>query len=538
VESAKGHFAPIDPAGWNVTALLWLCIMGGRFQFLHIPKTGGTSIEELDQGSTHTLVEQVWPMAWSAPMAGPARRTRRGRLFLGFRTCGKRASARPNCATGPDSLFHMTPHDLALCGLGGAWNPYAGRGRLTYCVVRDPLDRLMSDVLFMNYTGMGPASGRLVTLPGATLPVSCRSSAASSLLGLLRCHLETSRDTMQIFHTRLVARLKLLKEEANMVLGGPTSGSDGTGSASTEAAGTVKATPPEKLPSFTEFLVHTQPQHRYVTDPRGDPSCDLVFGMHHLAAAGIPRLKSRAQSYRSPRYCQFSGQHCRPVADKAAAAMRHFLSADPELRTLASSLYSADARLWQRVRDNLPPSPQHESLHSHIAAAASQLPEFFRRPPNCGPAQCTCAACCNSPGGKTRSRAQCIACHLREVECGGLGRTELKGPASPVLSRAVAPICITPWCNVCEACCIRTPRVRTSDANASLACYECERQRCDGERSGQQHIASWQGETDEFCRRFPSSPPYASYHGTPKGGAYAVYAEMRAGSRTLHNDTT
>ena len=291
----------LPPTGWPVSATLWLSILHKRIKFLHIPKTGGTSVELEDAHAPKLYAAEVWAHAF-VPDNTTFKRVnlRDRRMWIGFDTCRRRQFH----AFAPFSPHHMTPHDLCVLGMCGLFNWYSGADTVysgtdavyrgadaVYCVMRDPVRRLASDVEYVRATpGCGrwinctasatrpPRSDSRITRARGRPPAAARRRAAGSPRSRTvqsRCA-ATSRSSATIawiVDRRMAAHTAALEAIAN------------------RTRRRYLPAPMQTL-GYSEFFVHAQPQSRMILDrATGRPACNVVFRVDDLAAAGLSHLK-------------------------------------------------------------------------------------------------------------------------------------------------------------------------------------------------------------------------------------------------------
>jgi hypothetical protein len=257
-------------ASWRATALLHLATLSTRFRLLHIPKNGGSTLEQLDSYPPKSVMA-AYTSVWTSAVLPERSPVERSHLFMGFRTC-RACAGRQLCHTGPAtwlySLYHMTPEHLAACDILPPWNPYA-EAELVYCVLRAPLERFVSDFLYARATkGLwpekqcGPVGTRLER----------RQCGTQCIVAQLGCYAEAAASAMRRFDAQWARVHSWLRNR------------------------TAHHRPHRSL-HFDELTVHTQPQSNYLADGMGRPTCDVVFSMDDLQRAQPPRVRAGSQPH-------------------------------------------------------------------------------------------------------------------------------------------------------------------------------------------------------------------------------------------------
>jgi len=97
---------------------------GPDWEFLHIPKTGGTSIEHMLRERGHKPVKDRYP------------------TVRNVRAYGAKQSKLCNLSERRVvDLWHYTPEQISWCRIKP--NPY--EGKQVYCIIREPLERVISE---------------------------------------------------------------------------------------------------------------------------------------------------------------------------------------------------------------------------------------------------------------------------------------------------------------------------------------------------------------------------------------------------------
>lgn len=316
------------------------------------------------------------------------------------------------------NVVHLTPALWSRC-FGAQWTPYERRaaGRL-YCVVRDPIERFVSEFLFARLHWYWPS--RLCPLK---TPWERRKSR---LLQEIWCFAALTY--------RLVA------------------------SYNEQAA----SAPPAAL-NLSELVTHLLPQAAYIADATGAPACDIVFTHADVRAASLPPHVNEVGGYLHGGRARKTGR----------AFLRHYIRTNASLLALLQQAYPDDFALWDRASRRQRPTPRHRSLTEHMAELRRDHPALPRHYPSCEPPACSCAPCCRAPPhAAVNGRYEpfrCLSCVLSHPECGGLGVRRAWRPP-----RAMGALCgVGVRCNTCSACCGR-PWVDVSGAS----CEQCERTEC------------------------------------------------------------
>jgi hypothetical protein len=143
VPAAAVHTASPPTDSWRYAALLWLHAWAHDATLLHIPKTGGMAIERVDAGA---------PVHWLGTVAAAGLRGMQNVAHNRFFGLQRMASGHITCRSSqnPTGLWHLTPRQLRACGIGAPVNPYERAH--TYCVVREPISRFISNFYFGIWT--------------------------------------------------------------------------------------------------------------------------------------------------------------------------------------------------------------------------------------------------------------------------------------------------------------------------------------------------------------------------------------------------
>ena len=388
-----------DPAvgahDWQYPALLWLC-MWRNFTFLHIPKTGGTSIEAVDakapiwlqRRASSTMRNGFYRVDFSGgklpSWCSRRRRCRRDGLQLSVQRCRG------------GFLHHMTPEQLKLCGSAYF---YEGDHGPVYCVMREPVARFKSAFFFAIEDSQHWPRRQCGRAP-------IRDATVATLVASFHCYVSAARLVLAAYERQLAAAVSYQQ------------GSLGTGRAAERA-------PPAQTVLLSSFLQHVLPQSAYLTDRAGKVTCDLVFSFEDLAAATLENENAKNVTF----------------ADEASAAIGALLASNVSLREAVHSNYHEDLIAWQRVRRHQAPTPAHTSLQERLRAIASAGIGWLRRDtaPQCSDARGLqetrttlkkrCAACTcrhwDEYGLRCPFKANepwnCTKCVLSRPECGGVG---------------------------------------------------------------------------------------------------------------------
>ena len=426
---------------WAYAALLWKTVWDPQFRFLHVPKTGGSLIEQVDLASGAEALNMMHPLpSWALANV------------TSMSACP--CASKDICIS---QLWHLSPHQLRACGV--PTSPYSDRS--VYCIMRDPIDRFVSELLYQErLCRHWPNASSVATewklarrrclgepCPGLTGGPADSISVSEITTRLVRCfasftHDQVAGDQGVLAHAA-VERPAFVRHE--------------TRSGAQKHVNTAVALAIAQLRQRSHFageVLHLQPQSRYVTSPDGGVECNRVFTFDDLRMAQMSDpVEPRPWNFVS------SGT---AISTRA----RQLLEDDAAASSLVRSLYAEDLEMWARVVARRAPTPRHEPL----AAAANELrrnsPLLAAAPPNCTWPSCTCAHCCRARRGLRSTRA-CMSCLLDKHECGGLGPQPADEPRMP---RAASLVC-TPYttrdwnwlrgrlverhvaCNTCAPCC-------------------------------------------------------------------------------------
>lgn len=399
----------MQPDAWAYPALLWWRAWSNS-TFLHIPKTGGTLIEQLSATSGRERILMLPPAVQAF-----------GSL-----------------------LHHMTPEQLDMLNLPASYNPYrepsgqpskwlseqpSGQHRV-FCIMREPIERFVSALLYQE--------------------TMCRRFRQTAFAPH---EWKTARAACLGEHCIFDGRFKL----ANASEITPTLVRCFARFAQQQQWRPPKPWRPEKQ-KMSEAQLHLQPQSAYIRDSAGRPTCHDVFRFEDVAAARIVKsnVRSDGRNFLSPR----------ALATRAS----HLLRQDAVASSIVRTLYHEDFAIWSRVVAREAPTLLHAPLVAEAARLVTTAPLLARAPPSCsstGSSQCTCPLCCGQPALRRNYRL-CMQCMLDSKVCGGAGRRM----AAP-LPRAAALVCEGYWtrqwnwlagktqayavgCNTCGACCNKT----------------------------------------------------------------------------------
>ena len=476
---------------WPLAALLWLCVYSPRHTFLHIPRTGGSSIESLDL----TAPINQW------------------RALQGVMQQNHSAARwRPRCAHA-GSFWHWTPDRVSACSPAAWWlppsfNPYSpathnkvGKPQVVYCIVREPADRFLS--VFEQATSVG-LERRGGERPRANLwpSIACGSLRSATQLWderekLLRCFVQHTRE--------LLAHLELSRDAGYQPI--------------------PPSAPPISSDLVGELAVHLQPQSHFVRDRLERVTCDLPFPFELLKSAGLPRvtrtgkrLAGKDAANGTSLIDEIRGLYSQDVAlwqEAMRAAMetlslhqQHAFPSHLDRREYSWYLHSPGSHSQE---SQLTGSSQRRATVAETNAfylplerAARAYPRFVSagRPsctPGCAAAPdatapernstCECAACISASLASRPSA--CIECVLDRLECGGHGPRTLFA-----VDRKWGPVCSTGrgppgrsrtrQCNVCSECCDQL-----GGGSTGASCLACEASNCTsfGGAAGAQQLA-------------------------------------------------
>ena len=404
---------------WAYSALLYWTIWSRNHTFLHIPKTGGSVIEALDGENGRELLTMLPKVLWKRWWAAP--RNASGCPCSASNTSSRngRNNAQTACLM---QLWHLTPTQLDHCGMPTDANPYLRPSQSAYCIMREPVERFVSDLLYEETVCRRYAHSPAVSASWKRARSACVGRPCPSMDANGESRPSLSEITPALI--RCFARFAL------------------------DAASNDQR---------SELLSHLMPQSRYIVSDDGKPTCTRVFRYEDVIAARIVSGGARPHKH----------NYVTRSTPLAAHALSLVLADEPSM-TILRRIYQQDFRLWDRVSRRQAPTPEHESLEAAAEALQRSVPAIARAAPNCSRPHCTCASrCCKK--WFAASPRMCMSCHLSNAQCGPLmpGRQ----PKELQLPRAVwvncQPFKIREWnwlknvvetrrvaCNArCPACC-------------------------------------------------------------------------------------
>lgn len=392
-----------DSGAWPVTALLWFCMWSTNWTFLHIPKTGGTAIELVDPTAPQLRLASLF--AVRRRDGSPAMSLQAGGRCTWWPRVHDSTARTPN-------VVHLTPSLWSAC-FGEQWRPYESGG--TYCVVRDPVERFVSEFIFAKLHWYWPRH-------------QCPQKSAwdkrkDRLMLELWCFARLTERMLERFTWQRAAKDSQL--------------------------------------NLTELLTHVLPQHDFVADDeRKQTTCDLVFSFDDVKAANLLPAVNQVN-------------HLRERGGATRIFLKRYVYGNTTLLQLLGRMYPRDFELWERVRLHHQPTALHRwSVREQADELFRSHPRLPKREPSCLPNSCDCPACCLASYNMTEApRFGCLQCVLTHPECGGWGRWQAWS-----LPRAMGALCGGVGgsaCNTCNACC-EAPWVETSGAS----CEDCERTEC------------------------------------------------------------
>ena len=241
----------LSPSQWPDAALLWLFMWHANFTFLHIPRTGGQSVERIDHRA---------PVSWfKALRLLDVRRNashRQPSLTTQILTHGR------HCHRAFGSPWRFTPELLQHCEVPAAWNPYI-HGTTVYCILREPFSRFVSIFLEVK---------RSTHWPHRTCDL------AAPLASQLQCFAQHAASILQPLEIRRAY-----------------SATDASQPPPTDKAHSSRAATKQRVVT-SEVILSMLPQSHFVSTGRGEPTCDITFQSDHLRATGIPSIGSSSEA--------------------------------------------------------------------------------------------------------------------------------------------------------------------------------------------------------------------------------------------------
>ena len=248
----------LSPLQWPDAALLWLFMWHANFTFLHIPRTGGQSVERVDPRA---------PVSWfKALRLLDARRNASDppSLTTQILTHGR------YCHRALGSPWRFPPELLQHCEVPAAINPYSIHGTTVYCILREPFSRFVS--IFLE-------AKRSPHWPHRTCDL------AAPLPSQLECFAKHAARILQPLEIRRAY-------------------SDTTPPTPADKAHSSRAAAKQHVLT-SELILSMLPQSHFVSTGRGEPTCDVVFQSDlHLRATGIPSIGSSSEALTITRLLQ------------------------------------------------------------------------------------------------------------------------------------------------------------------------------------------------------------------------------------------
>ena len=404
---------------WAYPALLWWSAWSENSTFLHIPKTGGTVVEQLDLQSGRERLLMLPPGYLEGPLGALA--------------------------------HHMTPLQLEQFGVPAQASPYnseTGQERV-YCIMREPLDRFVSEMLYQEIVCHRFAKSQFGMHKWRDARESCMGACK---FGGMHARLNASEVTSDL--VRCFARFA--QEQTYQ-----------------QQRQEKSATQQRRRRAVTDAQLHLQPQSVYIRDAIGQPTCHDVFRFEDLAAARITKGAARddGRNFVSPKALAAKAASLLRADESALTAVQSLYREDFELWARVSareaptrrhaplSMGAATLLAKAPLLAQAPPrcgagsSSQYHGTSADTEAAAS---------PREG---CTCPSLCCERGALRRNFRLCMQCLLDSRRCGGAGqRRATRMP--PAAARVCQSYSTLQWnwlagkmqsyqveCNVCDACC-------------------------------------------------------------------------------------
>ena len=386
--------AALSPSQWPDAALLWLFMWHANFTFLHIPRTGGQSVERVDHRA---------PVSWFKALRSLDDRrnasNRQPSLTTQILTHGR------HCHRAFGSPWRFTPELLQHCEVPAAWNPYT-QGTTVYCVIREPFSRFVSIFLEAKRSPHWPHR-------------AC--DLATPLASQLQCFAQHAASILQPIEIRRAY-----------------SATDASPPPPADKAHSSRAAAKQRVVT-SEVILGMFPQSHFVSTGRGEPTCDVVFQSDlHLRATGIPSIGSSSEALAIMRLLQ---------GDVATKQLIKYVYRED---------FTLWDRVQSGTTPTVNHASSLSAHFSRAARALPGF--FVRPPVCTPSDDCTCPHCCDYALAAPDRCAQCVLSHAECGGPGVQPALQVPRAVAPVCKQVAMASEFPEHlhtCNTCEQCCNR-----------------------------------------------------------------------------------